>query len=224
MTRPFTNALVVAAAVYLASACDDSPTSGSDQIVGSGNLVTESRDVSGFVGVVLSGVGRLTMEHGETESLTITAEDNIMPLLVSEVSDDILSLGPRPGTALSPTRDIVYRLTFREMRSVVASGVTRIEAMGIDTDLLSVVASGVSTVSASGTADLQSVVMSGTTNYLAAELETRVAILDISGLARVVINASERLEGAVSGSAIVEYIGSPQISVNVSGTATLVPR
>jgi hypothetical protein len=55
---------------------------------GSGQLTTESRPVSGFTKVELSGTGELTIEQTGTESLTISAEDNILPRLTSEVSGD----------------------------------------------------------------------------------------------------------------------------------------
>lgn len=214
---------LVAAVLMVVTSCGDSPTGG-DQVVGSGVVVTESRTVSGFDSVALGGVGQLIMEPGASETLTITAEDNILPLLESDVRDGTLSLGPRSGTPFSSTRDIVYRLTFRDMRSIAVSGVTTTTAAGIDTDLLTIVASGVTTIGISGTADRQDVTVSGTSTYLAEDLATRITTLTISGSARVVVHASERLEGQVSGSATVEYVGNPQVNVSVSGTGSVRPR
>jgi hypothetical protein len=204
-------------------ACGDSPTS-NDQIIGSGNVVTESRPVSDFDGVALGGVGQLIMEPGTSEALTITAEDNILPLLRSDVRDETLFLGPDPGTALSTTQDIVYRLTFRDMRSIAVSGVTVTTATGIETEVLSVVASGVTSIDLTGRADRQNLEISGTSSYLAENLQTRITSLTVSGSTRAVVRVSERLEGVVSGSADVEYIGSPQVSVTVSGSASVRPR
>ncbi|HWL48440.1 MAG TPA: DUF2807 domain-containing protein, partial [Acidimicrobiia bacterium] len=50
-------------------------------VEGSGNVITESREVSDFNEIVLGGSGRVMVEVTGTESLTIEAEDNIMPLL-----------------------------------------------------------------------------------------------------------------------------------------------
>jgi hypothetical protein len=46
---------------------------------GSGQLSSESRQVSGFTKVELSGSGELKIEQTGTESLTISAEDNVLP-------------------------------------------------------------------------------------------------------------------------------------------------
>jgi hypothetical protein len=56
------------------------------EVQGSGNVVSETRTVSGFNSVELSGDGKLEIEQTGTESLTVTADDNILKLLKSEVS------------------------------------------------------------------------------------------------------------------------------------------
>jgi hypothetical protein len=211
--------------VWLAGCSDSSSTtSSSDQTVGSGVLVTESRPVSNFTGISVSGVGRVILENTGTESLTITAEDNILPLLESEVRGSILTLGPRPNTNLSPTRNIVYRVTYRDLRSLLASGVTVIEANGIATDAFTTTASGVSTISVAGAVDRQTITLSGTSNFTGERLTTRVTNVNISGVSNAVVHASERLEGAVSGSSVLEYVGNPVIAVNVSGAASVRPH
>ena len=48
---------------------------------GSGSIIEEGREVGDFTGVALAGVGDLTIEVGERESLRIKAEDNLMPYL-----------------------------------------------------------------------------------------------------------------------------------------------
>src|SRR5437868_6052334 len=50
-------------------------------VTGSGNLKTEVRQVSNFTQVDFSQVGTLTMEQTGVEGLTITADDNILPIL-----------------------------------------------------------------------------------------------------------------------------------------------
>ena len=48
-------------------------------VLGSGNITSESRDVSDFNEVGLEGVGTLTIEQTGSETLTIEADDNIIP-------------------------------------------------------------------------------------------------------------------------------------------------
>jgi hypothetical protein len=187
-----------------------------DAVTGSGTLATETRDVSSFSGVVLGGVGKLIIAHGETESLSITAEENILPLLRSEVSGGRLILGPPPGSSISNTRDIVYRLTVRELDSLVVSGVTVVRVEGVDTDLLTVNLTGTSVIRAFGRADRQEIVVSGLGDYRARNLESRVATVDVSGLGSAVLRVDQRLRGTVGDFGVVEYIGNPTVDVSVS--------
>ena len=61
-------------------------------IEGSGDVVTETRAVSGFDRVILGGIGELTLIQGEEESLEIEAEDNILPQITTEVRDGTLTI------------------------------------------------------------------------------------------------------------------------------------
>lgn len=80
-------------------------------IAGSGNVVTQSREVSGFEAVSFSGVGRLILEQTGTESLTITADDNILPLIVSDVVGRRLVLRFESVTNFTNIQEIVFRLS-----------------------------------------------------------------------------------------------------------------
>ena len=71
----------------IASACGVGRT-----LRGSGDIITENREVSGFDRVSLSGFGEVTIEVGEKESLTVTTDDNIMPYVHTEVKNNTLIL------------------------------------------------------------------------------------------------------------------------------------
>ena len=72
----------------------------------------------------LRSMGYTPIEIQQTgeESLVIEAEDNILPLLTSEVSGRRLTLGTKPNTSISATRPIVYRLTVKDLAGIGVSG------------------------------------------------------------------------------------------------------
>ena len=80
---------------------------------GSGHVRSESRAVQGFDQVVLTGSGELAITQGCAESLTIEAEDNILPLLRSDVSSGRLTLGGKDNASFSATQPIRYKLASR---------------------------------------------------------------------------------------------------------------
>ena len=61
-------------------------------IRGSGNLIKETRQVSEISSVSVSGSIKVDVKIGLIPSLIIEADDNIMPFVVTEVSDNNLSI------------------------------------------------------------------------------------------------------------------------------------
>jgi Putative auto-transporter adhesin, head GIN domain len=206
---------------------------------GSGKVVEEEREVAGFTGVVLNGIGHLIIARGDTERLRIEAEDNLLPYIEAQVSGGVLEIGPRTNANLWPRRPVNYYLTVIGLESVTVSGSGQVEAPaleadqfdltisgsgdakidGIDTQELIVRISGSGKVEiAGGKADKQDLSISGSGKYTARELESVDAQVRISGSGAAVIRVSETLDVNVSGSGNVQYVGRPRIQQTVSGS------
>lgn len=190
-------------------------------VVGSGNVATETRQVSGFSRIRLRGSGQLIVRQTGAETLSIEAEDNILPLLRSDVENGVLILSLRPGTRIVTHRPIVYRLTVRELDGIEASGSGSVEAEGLDTPLFTLEGSGSVEVSLAGRAQTQQISLSGSGEVDAERLAGATATVDVSGSGEVVVNASERLDVEVSGSGDVRFVGSPELIQRVSGSGSV---
>ena len=121
-------ALALLAVVLLVSACSVTK--------GSGQVVTETREVSGFTKVELSGSAELTVEKTGTESLSISAEDNLLPQLTSDVSGDTLILGTKPNTSILPTKPITYSVTVTDLTGLAVSGSGSVRVSNLMTNSL----------------------------------------------------------------------------------------
>lgn len=216
--------LIISLAAMIATPMCNSSNGPSEDIIGSGNVVTENRQVSGFHGIAVSGIGEVIVERTGSESLTITSDDNILPRLESEVRNGILFLGPENNVSVSPSQGIVYRLTASQFDEINVSGVVTVTADGIDTELLVTNMSGTCIVKTEGTADSQDIATSGTSNFNGENLESRTVNISVSGTSHIVVGVSELLQGQASGSSVVEYIGNPTVNVTVSGAAVVRPR
>ncbi len=84
-------------------------------VSGSGRVTSETRNVSGFSSVSLEGTGLVVIEQGGTESLTVSGDDNLMSDIETEVRGNTLVLGEKRGFNLSPSRDIVYKVTVKRL-------------------------------------------------------------------------------------------------------------
>lgn len=196
---------------------------GDDNVVvhGNGIVASQSRSVSDFSQVALSGVGRLVIRHTGSESLTVRADSNLLEYMLSEVRNGVLVLGNDPGVNFRTSNEIVYELTVRDLDALTVTGVTAVDVKGVDTDLFTVEVSGVAIIKAKGRADSQRVTVSGVAMYDASDLRSRAVTIDVEGVSSAIVRVSEHLSGSVRGVSSLEYIGNPTVDVQVDRTCTL---
>ncbi len=188
------------------------------------NVAEESRDVSGFDELELKGLGSLSIEHTGSESLTVEAEEDVLPNLKTEVVNNRLIIGPNPGTTIHTTKPINYKVTVEALNALEVSGSGDVQAGGIKTDGLAVTIGGAGNVTIGGEAHEQEVDISGSGDYRAEALASRVVKIGVSGAGSAIVNASEELEANVRGAGSVEYVGAPTVDQDVSGAGRVSKR
>jgi hypothetical protein len=191
---------------------------------GSGRVISETRNVSGFSNVSLRGSGRVVIEQGGTESLTVTGDDNLLNHLETEVRGSTLVLGERSGVRLSPSRDIVFRVTLRRLDNFDNSGSGVTEVKGLQSAKTRIGISGSGEVSAEGAADDLDISISGSGRFRGDSLRSKRTRVDISGSGSAVVASSETLDAIISGSGSIEYVGDPQVHRNISGSGSVRKR
>ena len=244
-------ALVVigaAAAVYSAPQLgwDDAPAwsihedFGVGGVRGSGILKTETRKVSGFDALALDYPAEVIIKQGASESLTIEAEDNLLPQLSTEVRDGTLHIENNESNyndRVNPTKIIRITITVKELREVDFSSAGKLTVNGLkgksldiylsgagditlndlELDQLTAGLSGAGKFTASGTATNLKMTISGLGNLEAADLTVQTADIEISGAGSVTVRVEEHLEVSISGAGSVTYYGSPTVTKSISG-------
>jgi hypothetical protein len=191
---------------------------------GSGQLKSETRTVSGFTGIELSGTGEVTITQGDAESLTIEADDNVLPALTSEVRDSMLRLDTKPRTRVQTRNPIRYRVTVADLNRIELSGSGSVAGVDLELTNLEVEISGSGTMNLAGSADQQEVEVSGSGQYDAAQLPSRSVSIEISGSGKATVAAAEQLRVDISGSGTVTYSGEPTIDQSISGSGRLIKQ
>jgi len=190
---------------------------------GSGKAATETRSVSGFSSVELEGSGELQVEQNGTESLTITADDNILQYLTSDVSGGRLKLSMKNGS-YSTLTPVVYKLTVKSLKGIALSGSGSINGKALATDSMKIELSGSGEITTAGSTDHMEVVISGSGNVHGEGFKSKVARVEIDGSGSATVAASERLDVNINGSGNVEYIGDPMVSTNNHGSGSVNKR
>ena len=220
---------------------------GDGVIRGSGQMASEAREATGFSAVALQGSGEVLLTQGAAESLTIEAEDNILPLVTSRVQDGTLLLGFSQADwrqAIQPTQPIRYILTVRDLASIELSGSGQVDASSLEiadlallltgageitiadlrAESLTIRLDGTGSLSVGGAVRQQSVRVTGSGNVEGGDLESQAAEVDISGTGDVTVWARERLSVQISGAGSVSYFGLPTVERrDISGAGDINP-
>ena len=212
---------------------------------GSGNVTTESRPVSEFDSISVCCSMRLILTQGDSESLEIEADDNLLPEIESVVTNGKLIVRFKDsfgGIRLLNTSPIIVRVSAIQINGVDISGGGRLDSTGpiqtsglvldvsggsrglidnLQAETLSLEMSGGSRMELIGSVADQTISLSGGSNYLAGELQSQTATLDMSGGGRATLWVTEILNVDLSGGANASYYGNPMINQSLSGGSHL---
>jgi len=111
----------------------------SGQVRGSGNIVKHTYAVKDFDQVELNTIGEVFIKQGDTESLTIETDDNILPLLDPKVENGRLILREEVnGHNYKPSGTVIYTITVKDLSAVTTAASGDITIGALTTDKLSV--------------------------------------------------------------------------------------
>jgi Putative auto-transporter adhesin, head GIN domain len=195
---------------------------GASSVRGSGTIKTESRPVTGFSHIVLDGTGDLTITQSGAESLTVEADDNLVPLITSTVAASTLEI--RTTRPVDPTKRIHYTVTVKDFSGFDLLGSASAVATQIDTAAIKIVISGAGDAKISGKAQSQDITISGAGDYEAPQLASKTTRVTINGAGNAVVEVSDALDVRISGAGDVAYIGDPKVAQSISGTGKVHKR
>ncbi|MGZ9234987.1 MAG: GIN domain-containing protein [Anaerolineales bacterium] len=206
---------------------------------GSGNVVSSTCEVSGFDAVSVEYPAQVLIKQGNTESLKIEAEDNLLPNLKTQVQNGTLEIFYRRegNKHVNPTKPVKITIVVKDVDEVDFSSAGELIIENLETDRLDVSLSGAGNVdldqisvkeltlslsgagsaNASGTADSLDLSISGFGDFKGEDLHDKTAQVSISGAGSATVWVDEDLTAQVSGAGSVSYYGSPSVSRQISG-------
>lgn len=214
------------------------------RIKGSGNLVERKRDVAAFSKLRIDGPLDVQLNQGSVESLSLSAEDNIEPLLETRVEADTLIVGLKEGAGFSTRKPPRLMVGFRQLSAVQIRGsgdvyierlksdqlAVNISGSGdmsvgqLDARELAVTVSGSGDLRLAGRAEQQTWNISGSGDVSAASLSGRSAKAQVSGSGDLSLGVVEQLDVKLSGSGDLSYAGRPKLTQRVTGSGELSAR
>ena len=208
--------------------------------VGSGKLASETRAVGGFHAVELAVHGTVDITQGDKEELVVEAEDNILPLVETEVKPDgTLFLTLKSNEDIETHKPLSFKLSVKALDKMVLTGSGNIRVAGrlaaesetiklpgsgnitvdnLETGALTVLLEGSGNIKVGGGASSQQVRGDGSGTYAAAALKTATAKVAVDGSGDCKVRAEKTLEVSIAGSGEVSYHGHPELRQRVTGS------
>jgi hypothetical protein len=207
--------------------------------------VSEQREVSRFDRVDFRGIGRLILSQGEKQSVTVTASEDVISHVRTEVREGVLIVSLRwwPGMLFRflEMKTLQVQLVVEDLAGLKVSGAGIVESReGLQVKELDINLSGAGQIHLElqgrriathltgagrvvlwGEAAEQDIRMTGAGSIQAERLVSRNAKIHSSGAGECRIHATESLDVRLSGAGKVSYLGNPQIQSRVTGAGTL---
>jgi hypothetical protein len=202
-------------------------------------VVTEKREVGEFDHILVKGVGKIFIQQSGEQSVSVEADDLVIKRITTEVVDRklVIDIGRdwmerlSMGLEFLSSREIVFRITVKELLGLEISGACDLEASKIRGDEFDLKMSGASNVKVleldtnkvhtempgagrvlvTGKSADQEVTLTGAGQYDATHLESNNTKVALTGVGNATVWVKENLEVSVTGVGSIEYYGNPHI-------------
>jgi hypothetical protein len=209
------------------------------QVIGSGKVISEERQVSGISSISIGSSMNLFIEQTGSESIRIEADDNVIPYITTQKTGGELKIQLR-SVSLRSIHPINCYVTVKDLSKIKVSSSATVKCDDLETESFSIEMASSSKgtliihvtklnlnigssagLTLSGEAVSQDIRLSSSGMLEAYKLVSKDCkiLAQSSGYAN--INVSEKLYAEVGSSAHVNYKGDPEINSKISSSGSL---
>ena len=217
-------------------------------IRGSGNRVSEPRQLPDFQAIALAGAMDLAVRQGAVQAVQVQADDNLLPLLETVVetgtNGPTLMVRWKKGQSIQHSGKVLVSVTVPRLVAVGASGSgdVKVEAFNtpslqislsgsgdarldkLSTEDLGIRLAGSGDVSGNGRAIRVKLSIAGSGDVRLADLGADEVSIKIAGSGNAAINAQKKLDISIAGSGDVSYTGNAAVTMSSAGSGRVTKR
>ena len=195
-----------------------------ETVTGSGQMLSETRAVSGFTGVQLEGSMRLVVRQSTAESVQLRADDNLLPLIETVVerrgSQPTLVVRWKRWTTIRDSGDVEVTVDVITLNALSTSGSGTIEGASLSTETLRLAVAGSGDIRLNDlSAKTLNAAIAGSGDILVAgrapELKVSIAGSGDADLAGLV---ADDVKVSIAGSGDVAVHADQSLSVSIAGS------
>lgn len=241
----FTGATAVALTFSAAAVAWSFNWGSGEQVKGDGKTARETRQLSGFDGISLSGHFELKVRQSGTPRLELEGDGNLLPYVETKVVDGrngkTLEISVKRGYHVYSKQPLKIEVDMASLRAIGIAGSGKAEVESMKTDKLDFSVAGSGTVvapkleanklsmSIAGSGDIMAggkatevgVSIAGSGDVKAAELAGDEVKVSISGSGDAQVQAIKKLKVSIAGSGDVRYSGNPETSSSIAGSGSV---
>lgn len=207
--------LIAIIAITLASCSKDDYT-------GSGNTISEFREVNSFTKISSEGTFVVNITQGPTQSLEIIADDNIINRVKTIVSNDQLKIYLEDGNYKNTYLEA--NITLPNLKNIKNEGTGDITVFDFQSEgTMEIENIGSGNITIAGYTDNLNIKNEGSGTINGAELMAANVEVHIEGSGDCEVYCTENLNVNIEGSGNLYYKGSPTIIMDISGSGQVIP-
>jgi len=201
---------------------------------------SEVRELKSFNEIEISGPYQVILIQGDSESIQISAADDVRNQIISKVEGGELKVYHRGK--LSDAGSITITIQFKQLKEVTCNGAVQLltgtamksekldlnlngastATIEITSDELEVNIAGSSNITLTGKTEKLELEISGSGKVTATGLQSKNCDIGITGSGKAAVNTNSLLSVTITGSGAVSYYGEPQVTRNITGSGTVV--
>lgn len=190
-----------------------------NQVAGSGKRQKQTREVPPFTGISTEGAFNIEVVSQQPLSLEIEGDDNILPLVSTDVSSNVLHI--KSQRSYSVSEPIRLKINVPNLDGISVSGAGSIEVKGLKNDKFEIDVNGAPTIRVSGETKLVDIKTNGAARIDTHKLRAARGVVNSNGVSKVDVHASDQLDVSVSGPSKVTYQGNPVVNKSVNGPGSV---
>lgn len=208
-----------------------------------GPVQQRSMQVPAFNALEVDGSIDVTIEKGNVQEVTVSAQQDLFALLDTTVSGStwkirtskcwssssgykvhIITPAPLVAIAVSGSSDVTAADVFgTEKTELTVSGSGSIAVAEINAKKLELAIAGSGSITVRGTCSEMEADLAGSGVLEAMDLAANTASVSVSGSGNATVKAISRLQADVSGSGTIRYGGKPDLRSKISGSGSVMP-
>ncbi len=217
-----------------------------EKITGDGNLKKETREISNFTGLMVSGNVNVDLSYGDSKSIIVEGDENILPYIETTVENGNLIIKTKDKVSVRTKNKLLVHVSMKKVArlrvagsgnitgsgdfsndskteiGVSGSGSINIAMNSFSETKINISGSGNVTLKGKSTNNIDATI-SGSGNIDCAEVICDDVNARVSGSGNIKVFANKSIEARVSGSGNIYYKGSAtNINLKSSGSGKII--